>query len=765
MSKLRLVFVLFFCHNLLYAQSIITIKFPVNRSVFQRDANNQAEIYIAGNFTQKLDYIEAKLVPVQVGQGVATDWVKISDKPNNGSFVGKIKGIGGWYSLQLRALLNGQIIAQQTISRVGIGEVFVIAGQSNAEGKPEYGAHSSLDDRVNSLNYLNDVVLDETPPFSEFSHLDATTNIAPRGVSAWCWGELGDKLANKLNVPILFFNVAYGGTTIQNWFESANDIQTKHITYGWNLPKYAPYTNLRIVLQYYINQLGLRAVLWHQGESETSLTTETYYRESLLNIINQSRKQSGKNMAWVISRASLNYYNSTPTLANVINAQNNVINPNNYIFEGPYTDSLQINRPDGVHFKGAGLSELSNAWYQKLNDTFFQKSIPFTAAPIIELAANCKNLDQVTISLPYAFTSQTWSNKEVSASITTNNGTYTCIPRDQTGNYYFSSAIDINGVLSATAPQITADGEIKFCPGKSIKLSVGTSDYTSFIWNNGEKSNEINVNQSGKYFVRGIDKQGCGSKSSNEINVEVFPQPAKPSINQSATAVCEGGTITLTANNALNNIWSTGETTSSVLFKNVGEYSISLKAQDNNNCLSESSEPAIFSIKALPETPEITQIGAFTLQAKQKLENTNFTYEWIQDGKKLSNNAAIIKVSTPSFLTVAALQSFSIGKGLSIACKSKISGAFSFSPSPSQSGVVLYPIPVEDGQLFVEAKDNIDGLVMRIYTLKGQLVHAIAINPLTQRRVINLNFLENGQYIIHLNNGVVEEKRHIIVRK
>src|SRR5581483_848800 len=38
----------------------------------------------------------------------------------------------GWFRLDVRAVMGGKAVAQATVERVGVGEVFVVAGQSNA---------------------------------------------------------------------------------------------------------------------------------------------------------------------------------------------------------------------------------------------------------------------------------------------------------------------------------------------------------------------------------------------------------------------------------------------------------------------------------------------------------------------------------------------------------------------------------------------------------------------------------------------------------
>ncbi len=73
----------------------LSISFPTNRMVFQRNNENFAFVNIMGNYTQALDKVEARLTPVIIGQGVATDWLLVQENPKAGYFAGKIKGQGG----------------------------------------------------------------------------------------------------------------------------------------------------------------------------------------------------------------------------------------------------------------------------------------------------------------------------------------------------------------------------------------------------------------------------------------------------------------------------------------------------------------------------------------------------------------------------------------------------------------------------------------------------------------------------------------------
>ncbi len=743
--------------------SQITINLPLTRSVFQRDNNNTSNIYISGIYEGTIDKVEARIIPVKVGQGIATDWAVVSDKPQFGSFIGSIKGTGGWYQLQVRGIKSGVVVTQSTVDKIGIGEVFLIAGQSNAEGKRNFGEQASVDDRVNCFDYQKIDFLDEIPPFQSFSHIERTSSIAPRGQGAWCWGELGDLLAKRLNVPIMFFNAAYEGSSIENWYSSSIGVDTKHPFFQFTYPRNTPYSYLRISLQYYISQLGLRSVLWEQGEAESELkTTQDYYATALKKIIEKSRTETGKKISWMVSRASL--LNTNQVYPPVINAQNSVINVSDYIFEGPYTDSIQVPRPEGVHFTDVGISELAKAWDNKMSNRFFSQSVPFLPSPHIALNASCQVNDKVTLSVPASYNLQTWSNNTTTTTQTASTGTFNATVRDKTGNYFFTNTVDVKKVFPTNKPFAYAKQSPFFCEGTSTDLLTDNAEYSSFIWNTGETKKQITVKNSGSYSVRGISALGCISPESNVIQTQTLSLPGKPVIYQSDVAVCEGNTITLASTSIKESIWSNNESGSIITLRNPGEYKITVRQKDENGCLSVDSDPAIMSIKSRPETPEIIQVGTYTLQAKQKTEATDLNFEWKQDGNLSSNKTAFLKLINQSFVTVTALRNYTL-PNKTLSCRSNISGAFSFKPNPELSGIIVYPNPSTNGMITLESKENIESSVLTVYNEKGQYLTSSSIQSLSERRFVDLTYLPSGKYILKLQYGDFLESKEIIIMK
>lgn len=175
----------------------LTITFPFDGAVFQRSTSNTANISIAGSYTGGIERIEARLIAVAGGTGVG--WTSIDTAPAAGIYKGTLSGVsGGWYTLEVRSVLFNNVVSTATLSRVGVGEVFVIAGQSNVQGIENRGHKASVDAnaRIKYVDWLlpcpDGTCQNVDPPFPQISTLNSTdqaVHIAPNGVTSWAWGS------------------------------------------------------------------------------------------------------------------------------------------------------------------------------------------------------------------------------------------------------------------------------------------------------------------------------------------------------------------------------------------------------------------------------------------------------------------------------------------------------------------------------------------------------------------------------------------------
>ena len=218
----------------------------------------------------------------------------------------------------------------------------------------------------------------------------------------------------------------------------------------------------------------------------------------------------------------------------------------------------------------------------------------------------------VTISAPANYT-YVW-----------NGGIYTSenLVVDTTG-VFILQVIDANGCTSLASvpvvvtvhpnppsPIIESVGPSSFCNGGSVVLTTNTINST-YLWSTGETTQNIIADETGSYSLIATDLFGCISNPSQIFSVTEFPIPPPPIITAAGpSTVCDGENISLVSSFGASYLWSSGETTQSILVHDQGPYSVSLI--DFFGCPSPISDPFTNTILPLPPRPTISASGPLT---------------------------------------------------------------------------------------------------------------------------------------------------------
>ncbi|RXK50871.1 sialate O-acetylesterase [Aquirufa rosea] len=607
------------------AQAQVKISYPHLRQVFQRNNLNEATFSVLGNYTGTVDQVQAKLIPVEAGQGQPLDWFTLDAKPKAGLFQGSIKVQGGWYQLLVRTLVNQQVKDSTLLSRVGVGENFIISGQSNAEGtfrRPN--DTEATDDRVIAANFFNyfkeynpstnnkyigEYSLDY--PMTEFRKIDSTVTIGPMGLSNFYWPILGDSLVKKYNVPVCFINTAWLGTGIKNWAESSRGLLTAsqwapEIYY----PKGFPYANLKRAVEVFGQKNGVRAILWHQGENDAfHKTSYADYKNYLLEVITTLRKHTGMDVPWIIAEASsvsvqLSDGSCTPTLwsTDIVQAQKDVVSTSGvpFLFSGPNTEDVEIPRKsDCIHFSRGAYLTLADLWYQKISKQLDAIKTPIIpkAMPNIQIA--CSPNYELSVDLSTNFKKVTWLNAS-SAKIGTQlknqllgTGDYSAILEDDLGNQFTVPNFSLNTFPIPAKPRISVLGDTLMCEGKSVELKALGSG-VNYSWSNGFQGLSQTIKTTGSFQVKTTDANGCISDYSNKVQVQTFPQPVA-SITTFGPYMLKLNTTQLDPQ--INYQWelngvSLGEKSNLLRVRSSGKYALTLSKRYTNTltCLSAKAE-------------------------------------------------------------------------------------------------------------------------------------------------------------------------------
>ena len=542
------IIILFLLFHKLSAQ--ITVSHPLNNAVYQRNSASQANLIISGTYSQPLaTSIQARLLnPTNSTPISGFDWSIIQENPTMGYFQGQFSNVpAGWYKLEIRTVKSGTVLEANFVNRVGIGDVFMIAGQSNGQGyinTSGVGLGSSYDKVVTHDNgmYCGNANL----PFPVITQLTATTKPGTAGRDAWCYGRLGEKIVDFTQLPVAFFNSGASGASSENWKVSSDGGATNNPftnqqfcnsfeeNEGRSYSVGMPYSNFKRGLNYYNSMFGARSVLWHQGESDKYLgVSSSTYQSNLNYVINKSRSDFAPNLTWVLARAS---YVDNDSSTIITSAQTNMINQSAQIFAGPYTDFINnLNGPtysgsrDGInlHFTNPiGLALLADEWSKYLKLNFFNNSNPISANTPPTVSVSYINSTQVTLTVPSGYSSYKWvsgdfsyggSTYGTSNSLTISSGTYRCWVTTANGNQQISSQVNVNQalLLANNGSSCSANAYLSDLKFVSASNGLGPIELNKTNGNSGDGDGAAIVLK-GQTYTKGI-----GVANNSEIKYQI----------------------------------------------------------------------------------------------------------------------------------------------------------------------------------------------------------------------------------------------------
>ena len=341
----------------------ITITSPKPWQVFQRtgfnsatwnaDRNNvaargSADVAITGQLPTALvdaEEVSYRLLSVQDTAPQNPPWQNGGVKTQGESFHAVINvPAGGWYTLEVRFLASqGEEPVEATCGPFGVGEVFLVAGQSYATNtNDERLTVQDPQQRITAFNVFADswAVANDPQP-------------APDGSDGGSiWPALGDLLVRELDVPVAFANVAVGATSSAQWLPEGK-LHAGLIRGGKSLGTF-------------------RAVLWQQGESDViEKTTRERYVANLQTIRNAAVKAWGFEPVWLAAKSTHH-----PTVYNDPEGEGRIRDAIEQLSKlpgfgpGPDTDTLTgENRGDAKsrrHFSAVGQRCAAQMWYDTL---------------------------------------------------------------------------------------------------------------------------------------------------------------------------------------------------------------------------------------------------------------------------------------------------------------------------------------------------------------------------------------------------------------
>lgn len=304
-------------------------------------------------------------------------------------------------------------------------------------------------------------------------------------------------------------------------------------------------------------------------------------------------------------------------------------------------------------------------------------------------------------------------------------------------------------------PKVYASGELIFCKGGNVSLTTDEAD--GYLWTNGETTRSIVAASDGAYSVS-VMREGILCPSTNSETVSVVPLPIMEAAG--AVAFCEGGSVTLTATNADEYLWSTGETSRSITISTEGSYSVQTRSH-GILCASAGSQTVIvhplpdasFTVNPLaPATGDLITFAAG--------DNSHASWMWDIDGVTSGNASTYQHTFTEDGVHTVTLTV--TDANLCSNSTSSSWGLITGIETPT-SGIGLYPNPVQADYVRISLP-TASHAVVEIFDALGrrQLMHAGRGDDFTSLSVVGL---ENGPYMLRItSDGRTSAQKFVIAR-
>ena len=337
----------------------VTLEAPLDYQVVQRRTASSGRVVVSGRAPAGTDRLKVEIggrtqsIPMRAGDPAFRAEIEVP--------------AGGWYVARVRAEAAGRMLAVTEVPHVGVGEVFVVAGQSNSSNHGEQK---------------------QNPATGLVTAFDGKRWQPARDPQPGASGDggsflpvFGDDIAARFRVPVGLVACGIGATSVREWLPAGSTFTNPPTLVGrvkqrpdglWESNGDA-FAQLAGRLRQ-LGPRGCRAVLWHQGESDANqpdpvrTLAGTRYEEYLTQLIAASRREAGWAVPWFVAQVS--YHVPGDEGSPDIRAAQAAVWRTGVALAGPDSDALRGELRDGqgkgVHFSGPGLREHGRYWAEKV---------------------------------------------------------------------------------------------------------------------------------------------------------------------------------------------------------------------------------------------------------------------------------------------------------------------------------------------------------------------------------------------------------------
>ncbi len=277
-----------------YGQSLRVTGGAVDEQVFQRNANGTATVALSG----VAEGGDGKTVEAQVSRKHVPlrNWAAVG-KIGGGKWAAEIAALptGGPYRIDLR-VTGGQPSA--AVDNILVGDLWMLAGQSNMEGVGDLVDVEAPHELVHSFDMTDQWIVAEEPLHTLVAAVDPVHQeirkmperlsgeklreyMSARKKGAGLGLPFAVEMVRRTGVPVGLIPSAHGGTSMDQWDPGLKS-RAGHSLYGGMLRRFQA-TGSKI-----------SGVLWYQGESDANPKASGPFQEKFERLVHMVREDFGQ---------------------------------------------------------------------------------------------------------------------------------------------------------------------------------------------------------------------------------------------------------------------------------------------------------------------------------------------------------------------------------------------------------------------------------------------------------------------------------------
>ena len=321
----------------IHAVSIV-IDYPKAHVLYQRDGDDTGVLRIRGTVSDAVgsDHVEARFN--------GGSWQPLPAPADDGKFTGTITGHTGQGKLEVRSVAEPDAVA--VVEPVAVGDLFLIAGQSNADGRGSVNVSLAASNPVVGAKFRE----------GQWSKGDDPSDSG--GEHASPWPLVLNALIPEQNIPMGFVQGAAGSTVVRQWRKGETYFERA----------------MTLLREATDGSMGVKAVLYYQGENDIThynqlsvLGDYALYKEHLSGMLTDFHEALG---VPVLVGQITNLLDERERNDGVRRAQQESWTESPYALPGATT--YDIFPTDGVHYREAdNMRVFADRWTYAIRNAFY----------------------------------------------------------------------------------------------------------------------------------------------------------------------------------------------------------------------------------------------------------------------------------------------------------------------------------------------------------------------------------------------------------